>query len=216
MEPDSGHRVVEQPQEDDGGRALHARLLQGDPTAPADLVDWYLEPLIAWLHRTFPGDDRDLMESVATDSILALGRLPARFDPDRLTLDAYLRMDARGDLLNARKTERRRQRPLVPLETVELHPQARNSGWSGTSDPENRALAALSQERVLALRDHFCERDWEVVMLMVDGERRTERFAAILEIEHQPPDERARGVKRAKDRLKGKLKRLWQRTHGDE
>jgi hypothetical protein len=74
-------------------RALHARLLSGnDPTASSDLFLHYLEPVHAYLRRAFPQTDEADTFDVATDLLLALPKHPERYDPDRSSLLAYLKM----------------------------------------------------------------------------------------------------------------------------
>ncbi len=70
-------------QEDD--RALHARLLRRESTAPSDLADRHLTPLIASLRRAFPRrhfpDVNDaLIETVAIDVMLDVAERPERVD----------------------------------------------------------------------------------------------------------------------------------------
>lgn len=192
----------------DDERGLHARLFDRDPTAPADLAERFLPPLIAWLHHAFGAVDPLLLETIADDLILDLGERPEQYDPDRLPLTSYLHMAARGDVLNALKREQTRTRQLAPLEDVEVSASARNTVRAHTSDPANAVESALGDERVEAMLERFVGRDREVVELIVDGERRTERYVEVLGIQDQPRDEQVREVKRAKDRLKGRMKRL--------
>jgi hypothetical protein len=51
------------------------------------------------------------------------------------------------------------------------------------------------------------EVDRRVLRLMVDGERRTAVFAAVLGLDGQPAEAQRREVKRAKDRIKKRLER---------
>lgn len=214
MEPDSGRRVMDV--EDDGGRGLHERLLRGEATAPSDLANLYLEPLLTSLSRRFPDVDDQLLGDVAIELILKLGREPEKYDPDRGTLSAYLRMAARRDMQNAFQTERRRTARQIPLEDVELSSSARNREWTSAMDPADEVIRALDHERLTALREQFSARDWEVVLLRIEGERRTERFVAVLGLQDRPPEEQEREVKQAKDRAIRKLRRCWKRKYGDE
>jgi hypothetical protein len=201
----------------DADRALHLRLLSRDPTATSDLVVSYLEPLTAWLRSTFPREDDALLETVATDLLLSVGERPEQYDPDRLSLMSYLHMAARGDVRNARESEHRHTRRHSPLEDVELRPPARNSQWAIASDPADTVLAALDDgDTVLAMRHHFDETEWEVVQMVLDGERRTVEFARVLSLHDLPRAAQVREVKRAKDRLKKRLQRLWRKRPDDD
>jgi hypothetical protein len=213
MEPGFGQGV--RGAADDVGRAHHARLIDRDPTAPSDLVVSYLSPLVDWLLRTYPRHDGALLETVAIDLLLDVGRRPEQYDPDRLSLFAYLRMAARRDVTNALEKERRRAAHQVPWEDVELRPPARNSTWTSASDPADAVIEVLDREKVLAMREQFDDRDWACVLLILDGERHPEPFAALLGLHDRPREEQGREVKRAKDRLKKKLRRLWSRQDDD-
>lgn len=214
MGPGSEHRATDL--EDDGGRALHARLLRGEPTAPSDLATVYLQPLVDWLHRTFRREDEALLETVAIELILKVGRAPDRYDPDRSALSAYLRMAARRDVQNALQRERRRTARQISLDDVELSAPARNREWASASDPADAVIEAFDRERLLALREHFSAQDWEVVLLRIERERRTERYAAVLGLRDRPPIEQEREVKRVKDRVMKRLRRLWKKRYGDD
>lgn len=207
MEPDRGGRSGDT--ERAGERALHARLLGRDPSASSDLAVRYLEPLITSLRRTFPGVEAALLETAAIDVVLDLAERPEQYDPDRAALPAYLRMAAKGDVLNALERERRRAGRLAPLEDVELRSPARNTQWADASDPIDAVSDALGGEVIASLRSYFDEREWEVVQLMTEGERRTEVFAGLLGLHDRPRAEQACEVKRVKDRLKKRLQRHW-------
>ncbi|MCC6179782.1 MAG: hypothetical protein IT305_31095 [Chloroflexi bacterium] len=190
-------------------RALHARLLQADPTATSDLAIRFLAPLADWLRGAFRRVDPDVLESVATDLILNLGQRPTQYDPDKGGLMAYLRMAAKADVLNALKRERRRTSHEMPLEVVELRPPARNTSWAGASDPADAVADAADGAAIASALEHLDARDREVVRLMMQRERRTAIFADVLGVHDRPPAEQAREVKRVKDRLKKHLQRHW-------
>ena len=215
MEPDSGRRA--RSSSNDAGRVLHARLLRRDATAPSDLADGYLDGLIAALRRFFHRDrvDDEVLVTTAIEAILDLGERPEQYDPDRLGLSPYLLMAAKRDVLNTLQRERRRADRHVPLENVELRAPVRNSVWASPSDPAETLVDAQAGERVALIREQFAGRDREVVDLMLEGERRTRAFADVLGLQDRPLEERVREVKRAKDRLKKRLQRLWRRMSVD-
>lgn len=207
----------------DDDRALHARLLQRDPLAPSDLAVGYLEPLCAWLDRQneFRDIDRDVLRTVTIDLILSVAERPEQYDPERLGLEAYLRMAVRGDVRNARASERRRIERLVPLgdpEDVELSRAARNSLVEGPADPADvvAEAEAVDANTIAAIRGHFDDAEWEVVQLMMESERRTSVFAPILGLSDRPRAEQEREVKRTKDRLWKRLQRLRTKVRRDD
>jgi hypothetical protein len=156
-----------------------------------------------------------MLESIATDLLLDVGTRPEQYDPDRLSLFAYLRMAARGDVSNALEKEQRRTAHYVSWENVEIGTHARNSTWTSAADPADEVIEALDREKVLAMREQFNDRDWECVLLLLDGERRTEPFAVALGLQDRPKGQQALEVKRAKDRLKKKLQRRWRGQDDD-
>ncbi len=194
----------------DRDRALHERLLRRDPTAPSELAERCLAPLVDALRRSFVSSvDQVMLEDAAIEMILKLGERPEKYDPERGSLASYLRMAARRDVLNDLESERRRNRHLAPLEDVELRSSARNLPWASTRDPAEALVDKLGHERVGRLREQFEGSELEMVDLLVDGERRTEVYADVLGLRDLPWEEQVREVKRAKDRLKKRMKRLW-------
>jgi len=203
----------------DEERVLHARLLQGDALAPSDLVAAHLVPLFGWLCQKFPGVDETLLHDIATDSLLNLGQAPEKYDPDRLMLSSYLRMDARGDLLNALKAARPGRFREISLDAVELSPSARNrlvSGARATVDPADAVVEHLERVRLARHLDELQGTDREVVQLIWEGERHTTVFARVLGVQDRPRAEQEREVKRTKDRLKAWLKRRRHRMMDDD
>jgi RNA polymerase sigma factor (sigma-70 family) len=191
-------------------RALHARLLSGnDPTASSDLFLHYLEPVHAYLRRAFPQTDEADTFDVATDLLLALPKHPERYDPDRSSLLAYLKMAVRGDLLNRLRTISRQRRTVLSLEDVALRAGWRNRMVQAASDPADTLADAEMNRQVRWLCEQFEGLDREVVELMATGERRTERYAVILRLTDQPPSVQRREVKRIKDRQRKKMQRRW-------
>jgi sigma-70-like protein len=191
--------------------ALHARLLGADPTAPADLAVQFLPALVTWLLRTYPRLDAHLLESLAIDLILKLAQSPEQYDPDRGSLTAYLRMAARGDVRNALTSLGRQARRIAPLESVEVAADARNRIMEHNADPAElvaREIPAIDPETLARIRARFDSTEWQVVQLMLEGERHTSAYAAILHLRHLPDLDQAREVKRVKDRLTKRLQRL--------
>ncbi len=188
---------------------LHSRMLARDPTAPADLCERYLIAITARLGRRFPNVDEHKIEDAAADALLNYAEHPERFDPARSPLAAYLYMSARGDLLNWLEQEKRRRKRLVPLDDVELARSARNTDVTGICSAE----AALGEESLAELQsvlDAACrtEQERRVLRLVAEGERRTAVFAQVLGIADLGIAEQRREVKRVKERLLKKARRL--------
>lgn len=191
----------------------YQRVLAGEPDAPSDLIELLLEPLVAALKHRFPSlPDPNLVIDTVTDSLFRLVQDPTRFHPERGTLWNYLVMDALGDLRNAWKKERRRLNREQTFDPVAHdHPDG-NSDVEGLIIrklvPDGLPEGADEAELIAHLRAAITNpQDWQVVLLMVGGERKTEAFARVLDITDRPPAEQRRRVKQAKDRLRVMLKR---------
>jgi RNA polymerase sigma-70 factor (ECF subfamily) len=199
-------------------RELHQRLLAGDVLASSELADAYLRPLVQRLRRYKLTSDAHLVETAAIDAVLATAQHPERYDPARASLTTYLAMAARGDLLNAIQKGQRRAAHQTDLKDVELGTAGRNVGWSG-DDPAEEAVRRVdgTPAFVATVRGAFDDQEWAVVELMLEGQRRPVReYARLLGLEHLATDEQARAVKRVKDRLEKRLRRLAPEVRRDE
>ncbi len=202
----------------DSDLALHRRLLEGDPTAPADVADKLLQPLLTRLRHRYPNltNETILYDSVV-DAVLSYSERPGQFDPSKATLLGYLTMSAKGDVLNALARRKKRATREVSLQLVEDSPQARKSlsGHGNVASADDLVIEHLDSSRLMEhmrAAAHSPE-DGRVLQLLVDGERRTERFAAALGVDHLAAGEQKRVVKQAKDRLKKRLERLGVQPH---
>lgn len=199
---------------------LHERLLSGDPVAPAQLAETYLNPLIAFLKGTSDKSiPPDFIDEAAEDAIISLGKKPASFDPGRnpgeLPLLAYLKMAARRDLQNILQKGQRQKKGSQSLETVEL---SEDEGKYLGVDEEPPMILQMKEEaekaerEILApVRQGLNAGEERVLELILEGERKTSVFAKALGIQHLAPSEQEAEVYRVKDKLKRRIKR---RTHG--
>jgi DNA-directed RNA polymerase specialized sigma24 family protein len=182
------------------------RLCEGDPIAPAQFCERFLPPLLDD-RRWVAGRTRDqhLIEGAADDAVLDFVRNPERYDPSRLGIEGYLRMIAGRRLLNALAREQRHASRRAPLEVVELRPPVGNERSEAPELP-----GGISKDELLRrLREELPEpRDREAMALMMDGVRETPVYARLYGLDGLPPQEQARAVKRHKDRLKQRAKRL--------
>ncbi|MGQ9826227.1 MAG: hypothetical protein ACUVSW_00030 [Roseiflexus sp.] len=193
---------------------MYQRVLAGEPDAPSDLIALLLDPLIASLTHRFPNlTDPNLIVDTATDSLFRLVQNPSHFHSERGTLWNYLVMDALGDLRNAWKQECRRLNREQSFDPV-AHDRP-----DGNSDVEGAIIRKLAPDGlpegtdvsklIAQLRVKITNpQDWQVVLLMAGGERKTEAYAHVLGIANLPPADQRRRVKQAKDRLRVMLKRL--------
>lgn len=208
------------PPSPDEAKALFVRLRSGDPTAPSDLVVGYLDYLARWLQSRNPGVGAEDCLTAAEDASLALIKNPSSYDPKRGSLLRYLRMSASGDLKNRLRAERRHAWRKIDLEValgngwtdVELSPEEGKYLKDEEADParklELRQRSLASAEVVSTLRASLSAEEWEVLQLMLDGERKTRVYAEILGLLGLSNAEQRREVKRVKDRLKKRLERI--------
>ncbi|MCA9901742.1 MAG: sigma-70 family RNA polymerase sigma factor [Anaerolineales bacterium] len=186
---------------------------QSNPTAFAQLAELALPHLITFLRQEFRQIEPHLHETAAIDSLLTYHQAPQKYDPEKLSLFAYLRMAARHDLLNAVDKNNRRKRPLVNIEEPAI-----NAQLIANANPDNDEFSLaewLGNDADLAeqtlLRDFestLTSTDRQFFLLMLNGVRDTEPYAEILQISHTPIADQRREVKRAKDRLTKSLSRF--------
>ncbi len=188
---------------------LYRRLLARDPVGPADFAVAFLKPLIAWLQTTHAGIDPMACEEAADEAIVSFLNNLTAYDPERLAVEAFLRMAAQRDLQNLLRKERRHQQNRSPLKVVE---QASDDGkYLGRDDDPSLPLQIEEARQRQAPPDALWQqltdverRFWEQ---MEQGEWRTPVFAVILGVTHLSAAEQQREVKRVKDRLKKRRER---------
>lgn len=175
------------------------RLLVADPTTAGEFATLVLPPLEADLSRQFRHAHPDDITTAADWAVAAFLRNPAAYDPARAPLPGFLRLAARRDLLNLLHGDARHRRGRIPWAGVELAHPAGNELAEGESFADYPGL--------LAAVEGLDGADRRVLELMCDGERETAVFAEVLGIADRPAAEQADAVKRAKDRVKARLRR---------
>lgn len=206
--------------DEDELQRLHARLLDGDPTATRDLVrfvDTSAPRLLTQLRRKWPGAARELCEEAVLEALFNYLNAPGVYDPARGRLERYLFWSAHRDLQNLIERERHQRPPNTRSLDVELgaagrkwtlaervaDPRADPDHWLDEIDP--RLLARIAA----ALPD---EQDRRVFALIVAGERHTAAFASLLGLAHLAHDEQRQLVKRVKDRVLARVRRRVERN----
>ena len=194
------------------GRVLHSRLVAGHSgVVTAQIAEIFLPPLFKMLKRSFSHlSDLHEIEEQAAQSLLNYFKSPEKFDPARGSLLNYLRTDASYNLRTMmRKRSRRAELSLsctehlcAPDDTHALHDLDQ---WS--CDAELKAIPRRIRE---SLTDPV---DRQLLVLMLEGVRRTEDYALILGIGNLEREEQKRVVKRHKDRLKKQIHREIQKHH---
>lgn len=190
----------------------HQRILKKDATAFAELCEQALPHLVEYLRGCFAGVDGDLLETATIDCLLGYHTHPEQFRTGGITLYAYLRMAARYDTLNALDRLRRHERRSVPLEALDasLENQSLEPGFGQRELDElvsGRTKSSLP-EILKILEKELDEVEKRVLWLMLQGERDSQPYVAILGIEPMDLQGQRNEVNKAKDRIMKKLRRL--------
>jgi RNA polymerase sigma-70 factor (ECF subfamily) len=187
------------------GNTLHQRLIDGDPTATSQIAVTFLSLIIQRLRRKFPSlPDPDMVDAAAGDAFINYFERPSQYDPAKGSLDKYLFMSARGDLLNLRE-----QTNKIRARNVEL--DASNAEYE-VEIPDAFDLEGFVIDRNSPIWQRLLKLfpdpvDQKLVSLLMENVRETAAYAEVLGISTYPPEEQASQVKRHKDRLKKKLQR---------
>ncbi len=192
--------------------AFHQRILDGDPIAFAELAEQLYVELVrrslARARRTYPHADPVLAEEAVGQALLDYNDHPERFDPHRSSLPEYLVMAAFRDFENLHAKEARRTSPTVSIfgdaplaETLEDSTQQQEI----EELPSDLRARDLLSGVVSAFTD---PRERQIAMLIINQVRATEPYAQVLGIMNLSADERAREVKRVKDRIAKRMRRM--------
>lgn len=195
-------------------RSIHSRLIDEDPTAPAELVQNILGPLVQTLTRKYCYiPDPDLVGDAVTDALIAYIKNPNQFDPQKRGLFGYLKMAAEGDLKNALARARRICEREISTEDVELLISDGNIGEEAKADEVYQHREEASELRRM-LRTVFHDGvDRRAAELILEGERSTEKFVELYGLENMTSAEQRREVKRQKDRIKKRIERRVKDRH---
>lgn len=188
----------------DKERDIHRSVLSGDDIAFARFCDEYYELIyekVLTFNKAIFNEHETLIIDVVTDTFLNYFRYPARYDPEKQTLERFLIMDAEGDLKNAWEKYKRQTKNLI--RSVELEEKNGNSIKDEELDPINNLINKEDIEILYKkLKILFTSNtDIEIAQLMLAGERRSSEYAKLLEIEDRLPEEQKQEIKKQKDRI---------------
>jgi len=200
--------------------AIHERLTANDPTASAELAETFLPLLVTHLKLQFPMPTPiELLNDAAEDALINYIRNPASFDPSKRGLKGFLEMSARGDVLNALAKSQRRRNRETGLDAVEETSEPGNE----LVDPKLEGFEPLVLEEIgLTVEQLRTEvagvlqepTDRAFLNLILRGERSTAAFAQVIGLQDRPFPEQAKAVKRHKDRIMKRLRRLGDQLRG--
>jgi RNA polymerase sigma-70 factor, ECF subfamily len=184
---------------------IHGRLLAGDPTASAELVDRLIDPLSEQLGKRYAKlSVPELLADAVADALIGYIRNPIQFDGKKRGLFGFLLMSADGDLKNALAKLKRRNQKEISLDDVEV------DRLGGNNAIDDSSLVAMESQKVAERLDNIfkdkCDR--KLVSLIILGVRSTAEFVEILDLHDLSIQEQRRAVKRHKDRIIKRLKRF--------
>jgi RNA polymerase sigma-70 factor, ECF subfamily len=190
---------------------IHARLLSGDPTAPAELVNRVLDPLSGQLNKKYSKlVVPELITDAVVDALVSYIKNPTQFDQKKRGLFGFLVMSADGDFKNALEKLKRRSRKEISLDDVEV------DRLGGNNAVDDSSLITVESRKVAKRLDNIFkdQRDRKLVNLIIAGVRSTADFAKILDLHDLSVQEQRREVKRHKDRIIKRLKRFGEDIDG--
>jgi RNA polymerase sigma-70 factor (ECF subfamily) len=193
---------------------VHQRLLNGDPTAPLDAVELLLDPVVARLRAKWPGPEfLEACHDVAVEVLVGYLQAPARYEPARSALLTWLTMQAHADLINAYRSPQQTFEREWLVESALAGDDVETEAAPALGDrlPYSDLVPSLEASAVLAtVRDAFPDkRDRQLIWLIcVENVHTTDEAAAVLGLIDLDPAERAAAVKRHKDRVMRRLRRL--------
>jgi hypothetical protein len=149
-----------------------------------------------------------MLNDAAEDAILDYGRSPARFDPLRgVPLDGFLYMAAwrnAVDLLNAERRRQAREKTYAETApTAHTAPAFQHGAGSATGERFLRTAVTALLETPVTDGERAALR-----LFLVQGERGTPPLAEALGLNALPASEQRCEVKRFKDRVLKRLKRI--------
>ena len=184
---------------------LHWNVCRGDAVAAESVASLVLPRLRRRLRLAFRRVPADVLVDGAVDAIVEYLQRPARFDSSRgVPLDRFLYHAASRNVLDAiRSASSRRARELRYEQ--EMVAAARDA----VSASESARDATQICERHVA-RLFECTPEWEqrALRCWVAGDRQTDALAVALGFGTLPSVDRQREVKRFKDRILRRLRRI--------
>ena len=202
--------------------AFHQRLLADDDLpASAELAEWLYELLVRETHARACANAADgtvsvdpvLVEEAVGQALLDYIEAPERYNPDLASLQRYLVMAAYRDFQNLSMKEARLigpQRYLSLLTTEE----AEQDLVDGQQDLD-RIIGRIHAESLWQMiQTQFPDStEQQIVTLLVDGIRSAQPYVQLLGLASLSTDEQAKEVKRVKDRIAKRLRRIGENFH---
>lgn len=198
---------------------VHRRLLAGDPTASADAAALLLYPLVKRLNARWPLLKRtDACYDAAVEVVSMYLVAPARYDQSRSSLLGWLTMQAHGDLRNDHASPSKRfERSWLVESCLPADPDTGQPPTVGGTVTFDVLPDVGGSQLFQTVREAFPDiRDRQLIWLMcVEGSRSTAEAARVLGLGGLPPPRLTAEVKRHKDRVMRRLRRLGLDDHNE-
>lgn len=196
----------------DQGLILHELLLAGDSLALPKLYDTYGDNIVNILRADFSElakRDESLLFEAVNDAFIGYNSNPQTFDHNKNTLKNFLIMAAKRDLLNIISRNKNYQEKIKLPEDVEVEEKQRNIIQKNKYSPDEEIVQRESLQLIdIELRKYFLiDKDLEMAKMIIRGERQTEAFAIVLEVERLEKSKQQEEVKKHKDRIKKVIER---------
>jgi DNA-directed RNA polymerase specialized sigma24 family protein len=178
----------------------HRALLETGDGVREEVAAWALPRVTAILQRSFRSTDWAIVEEAAEEAILRYLNRPVIWEPSRSGLLTFLAVVARKRLLTRLGAEKRRVR----------HEQA----FAGTQPASTGPLRDPDAQAMLGSLGNQIARtpaERRFLAALLEGERRTAEYARILGITQLPVDQQRHEVKRLRDRLLKRARRMMPR-----
>lgn len=192
----------------------HQRITaRDDPIAFSELAEHFYNPLVrSVLHKVQQKSIQltstvcVLVEEAVGTALLDYNEAPDRYDPQRASLFGYIAMLAYSRFHDAWKSEQCatvKSDPLSKLDSLALEQLIEQQ------DVDAHLHAQELWEYIQ--RELVDAQERKVVALMLNNIRETIAYSQVLGIDHLPPKEQQKAVKRIKERIGKRLRRIVRR-----
>jgi RNA polymerase sigma-70 factor (ECF subfamily) len=181
--------------------ALHERLLDGDPVASRDVIEAFVDPILAVLGGSrMTSLQRDEAYDSIIDVLFAYVQDPKRFIPGKARLRKYLTEAAKKKLTDRRRARESRERREQNF-GVAVELEARSPKEVMETSVEAREAMELLEKNPLPPGDFI------LLRLFLEGEKSTRAVGEAMGLPPMPEAELRQAVKRHRDRLMKTLER---------
>ena len=191
---------------------LHNAVLEKKDIALSKLNTMYALQIIQILkckYQAAAKRDEVYMFEAVNEALRGYYNNPGTFNPEKYKLFSFLLVAADRDLQNILLREKKHLNRKDLPEDVELQ----ENFWNTSIKPHGSADDTIQIEETMAIIHNFLEslfpneRDIILVYMILAGERETESYSEVLEIEELTKSEQRTEVNRHKDRIKKMLER---------